>query len=160
MAGGEQRHSFEWPKRRLPHQSAFRRWRATVFHVAEQTERHAAGFYHKHREGRIGNSPEQDKHSQQSGYEKTKRGYNRHHQGGSTAKKREREAPRTNNNARATGNRRDQKKTACRMGSIPQIPTGTYLKILPPMPQDASVQHGDHAHAHLRLWNMDTLERS
>ena len=103
MAGGEQRHSFEWPKRRLPHQAA-------VFHVAEQAERHAAGFYHKHREGRIGNSPEQDKHSQQSGYEKTKRGYNRHHQGGSTAKKREREAPRTNNNVRATGNRRDQKK--------------------------------------------------
>ena len=50
MAGGEERHSLEWPKRRLPHQSAFRRWRATVFHVGEQAERHAAGFYHSTKE--------------------------------------------------------------------------------------------------------------
>ena len=57
-------------------------------------------------------------------------------------------------------NRRDQKQNTYSMGSIPQIPTGTQIKILPLMSQDASVQHGDHAHADLRVGNMDTLNRT
>ena len=75
-------------------------------------------------------------------------------------KKRECQVPRSKTSVRATGNRRDQKQTTYSMGSIPQIPTATHLKILPLMPQDASVQRGDHAHADLRVGNMDTLKRA
>ena len=46
------------------------------------------------------------------------------------------------------------------MGSFSQVPTGTHHEILPIMPQDASVEHGDHAHADLRVGNMDTLKRT
>ena len=69
---------------------------------------------------------------------------------------------RTSDKQYRSRNRKQQRsKTDCgQQGSIPQIPTGTYLKILPPMLQDASIPHGDHAHVDLRLWSMDIFKRS
>ena len=46
------------------------------------------------------------------------------------------------------------------MGSVPQVQTGTYLKIISPMPKTALVQHGNHANADVCEWNMDTIERT
>ena len=46
------------------------------------------------------------------------------------------------------------------MGSVPQVQTGTYLKIISPMRKTALVQHGNHANADVCEWNMDTIEKT
>ena len=61
------------------------------------------------------------------------------------------------NYIRRTRNGRNQEQTESGMGSIPQIPTGTYFKNISPMPKITLVQHGDHADNDLRKWNVNIV---
>ena len=60
---------------------------AAVLHILEQIERHFVRLQEEYGESLIGNSPKQDKDTQQSDLEKTKRGHDRRHQDWSDAKK-------------------------------------------------------------------------